>query len=277
MEKCLFCGKEFETDRDVMIHCTRTRGDHPNCKQYKFLYLLNKENVIKCELCDSFFKSVTGLLLHILKTEKISKKEYFKRFNYVEVIYKKMLKDKIMKNIKIDENTECWNWTKTKPNKDGYRNINGISAHRFSYSIFKEKITDGGLICHTCDNPACINPDHLYCGTHQTNMDDMRNRGRSLSGDKNPSKKIEVLEKIRKNNPMNKIEHRLKISITTKGISRPKHNYIYTITNDNEETFTSNNLYKFCKENSLDYRQLLELSSGKRRYISGWNCVRLPN
>jgi hypothetical protein len=273
MEKCMFCDKKFKTIRDVMIHCARTRGGHPNCKQYKFLYMINKENVIKCELCDSFFNSIQGLILHVSKTEKISKEVYFKKFPNAEILYKKHIKNKIIENIVIDETTGCWNWLKTKPDKDGYRYINGIAAHRLSYEIFKEKIPPGMMICHNCDNPSCINPDHLYCGTSQTNMDDMKKRGRSLTGDKNPSKRIEVREKISKNNAMNKIENKIKISTSTKGISRPRHNYI--LYNVNGESFNTNNLYEFCKERNLDYRQLLELSQEKRKYISGWNCVRL--
>ena len=95
----MFCGKKFKTIRDVMIHCTRTRGDHPNCKQYKFLYMINKKNVIKCELCDSFFNSLQGLIHHISKTEKISKGEYFKKFPNTETLYKKHIKDKIIENV----------------------------------------------------------------------------------------------------------------------------------------------------------------------------------
>lgn len=276
MEKCKVCGKEFKTIRDLLIHCERIKGDHPNCKEYKFLFFRDKEDIV-CKLCKAYFKSFSSLFKHISRFEKIKRDEYFLKFPDQEFLYKESLKKFILKNIEVDKMTNCWNWVKTKPDKDGYSAINGISSHRLSYELFIDKIPNKMLICHICDNPRCINPDHLYCGTPQTNMNDMKNRGRSLKGNKNPSKRLEIRNKISKNNPMNKIENRLKISIKTKGISRPKYNY--ELINQNEIIFNTKNLFKFCKENSLDYRKFLEMSNGVINEFNGWKCrrrVRLP-
>ena len=72
--------------------------------------------------------------------------------------------------------------------------------HRYVYETYNNcKISDGLLIRHKCDNVLCINPDHLELGTYQDNSDDMVERKRSASGEKNPSSKLsnEQAEEIR--------------------------------------------------------------------------------
>lgn len=83
--------------------------------------------------------------------------------------------DYIRNRVEVDEQTNCWNWTKWC-NHDGY----GFSsptrgegrAHRLSYRTFKGTIDDGLLVCHTCHNPSCCNPEHLYLGSARDNMTD---------------------------------------------------------------------------------------------------------
>jgi len=55
-------------------------------------------------------------------------------------------------------------------------------AHRASYVHHKGEIQDGMFICHHCDNPLCINPEHLFVGTAQENFDDMHSKGRCKLG-----------------------------------------------------------------------------------------------
>ena len=52
-------------------------------------------------------------------------------------------------------------------------------AHRVAYLVFKGEIPSGLEVMHSCDNPKCINPDHLKLGTHQENMNDMKSKGRA--------------------------------------------------------------------------------------------------
>lgn len=52
-------------------------------------------------------------------------------------------------------------------------------AHRVSYTVFKEDIPQDLLVCHTCDNPSCVNPDHLFTGTNKDNDLDMVKKNRN--------------------------------------------------------------------------------------------------
>ncbi len=81
----------------------------------------------------------------------------------------------------------CWNWTGSL-NSDGYGvtriGMKVLPAHRVAYELINGEIFDSLEICHKCDNPKCINPDHLFSGTHLENMQDMKlkNRGRKFIG-----------------------------------------------------------------------------------------------
>lgn len=76
----------------------------------------------------------------------------------------------------------CWEWQKGKtPN--GYGNISigrqrQAYAHRVSYFVFNGPISEGLLVRHKCDNPSCVNPEHLELGTQVDNMQDCKKRGR---------------------------------------------------------------------------------------------------
>lgn len=78
----------------------------------------------------------------------------------------------------------CWEWIKSK---DGYGygliriNKKTILAHRFSAKYLANQNIDNLHVCHHCDNPSCVNPNHLFVGTHKDNMDDMNRKGRNPS------------------------------------------------------------------------------------------------
>lgn len=83
--------------------------------------------------------------------------------------------------VATEPNTGCWLWT-GYVNQDGYGhfNIGGRieKAHRVAYSDAKGEIPSGYLVLHKCDQPSCVNPDHLRIGTDVENGDDKARRRR---------------------------------------------------------------------------------------------------
>jgi uncharacterized protein YerC len=78
--------------------------------------------------------------------------------------------------------------------RDGYGQVrynkNMELAHRASYQIAFGKIPDGSYVCHHCDNPACINPLHIYAGSQQDNMNDKVSRRRQSKGEHRPCSRL---------------------------------------------------------------------------------------
>lgn len=87
---------------------------------------------------------------------------------------------------------ECWEWKAALQKKTGYGLFGemrtGRLAHRVSYEIEHGSIPDGIFVCHRCDNRRCVRPSHLFLGTHQDNMDDMKSKGRApfMPGEQGP-------------------------------------------------------------------------------------------
>lgn len=86
----------------------------------------------------------------------------------------------IRERIAVDAASACWNWTGAKTGKEGRGVYNQTYAYRISYEVFVGPIPAGLQINHHCDNPRCVNPEHLYAGTQAQNTADMFARGRAF-------------------------------------------------------------------------------------------------
>lgn len=97
-----------------------------------------------------------------------------------------LLKYTLFNRTRLAENG-CWEWVGGMAS-GGYgaisRNGKMVRAHRISYEAYKGSIPKGMVVRHMCDNPACINPDHLILGTQKDNAADRsaRGRGHKLKG-----------------------------------------------------------------------------------------------
>lgn len=89
----------------------------------------------------------------------------------------------IMNRVEQEPNTGCWLWTGAVIPVSGYGQMRygkgtPKKAHRVSYEIFVGPIPDGLYVCHRCDTPLCVNPDHLFLGTAKDNAQDAMRKGR---------------------------------------------------------------------------------------------------
>ncbi len=96
---------------------------------------------------------------------------------------------------KVNKTSSCWLWTGAKqhPKRSqpiGYgvmlvrpRPRYAMLAHRLSWELFRSPVPDALRVLHKCDNPPCVNPDHLFLGTQGDNMEDCVSKGRKEKGE----------------------------------------------------------------------------------------------
>jgi hypothetical protein len=103
------------------------------------------------------------------------------------------------RHVVIRPRTRCWIWTGCDVRGYGHITFKKkiYQAHRLSYLQHNGPIADGAVVMHSCDNPRCVNPEHLEAGTQRKNILDCHRRGRAAfnlpkrqSGEENPASKL---------------------------------------------------------------------------------------
>jgi len=96
--------------------------------------------------------------------------------------------ERFLSHVSPEPNSGCWLWTAAHW-KNGYGRFakttdQSVLAHRMAYQLFCAEIPEGQCVCHKCDNPSCVNPDHLFIGSHQENANDKVLKNRQAKGSK---------------------------------------------------------------------------------------------
>lgn len=95
---------------------------------------------------------------------------------------------------RVEKSTGCWLWTGAQQYY-GYGELSvgknrHVRAHRYSYQLAYGPIPKGLVVCHRCDNPPCVRPDHLFLGTHRQNVLDKLGKRRHTWGDGHPNTRL---------------------------------------------------------------------------------------
>lgn len=104
---------------------------------------------------------------------------------------------------RVDQAGDCWVWTGSKT-PHGYGTVrwsgDRLYSHRLAYTLANGPIPDGMFVCHRCDNPPCVRPDHLWLGTNADNIADRHQKGRTRTsppfGENASTSKLRAVEVI---------------------------------------------------------------------------------
>ena len=118
------------------------------------------------------------------------------------------LEERFWRKVDFRYSDGCWTWNASTIGYPPfeYGHFNGSTAHRYSYQLHHGDIPEGMFVCHTCDNPLCINPKHLFLGTAKDNSQDRINKGRPGSLGITPAKVSRAIFLYKQGEPLAAIQ-----------------------------------------------------------------------
>jgi len=143
------------------------------------------QRLLICEICGKNFHNKYYLSNKIHRFCSKSCRDEYRKTHILE---------RFLSKIDAKDENGCMLWTASK-DKNGYGYFRVSTkrkefAHRYSWEETSGKISDNLFVLHKCDNPSCVNPEHLFLGNHQDNMDDMSKKHRAVHGNKHHKTKL---------------------------------------------------------------------------------------
>lgn len=233
-----------------------------------------KKKLFRCEICGEKFRRKPDLTLHVRFRENMTSEEYYKLHPIPDVIMNEFLREVVLSKIITNNYTQCWEWTGGKYGL--YGRYGDEFAHRLSYRVFVGSIPEGKFICHKCNNFICVNPQHLYIGTHQDNMDDRMKSGNYKNFKHTDETKRKISQKLKDvPKPSGYISPMKNVDVVEKGLTMRRSKVNYICTSPNGEVYEVGILKEFCVTHGLCETNMFDVLAGRSTHHKKWTCKKV--